>query len=140
MSIFHDFFRNSNNFGDTNFDDDFGNFGFNKNFGNFGMGNPHNNIEKEFQEMHKRFANTHMGGGLPRTNFSGFNNNNDSFDDDFFNFGNIHQRMKMHMNMEQIKISKKKNLKQKKYIMMYGKKITRTEEYIMKKMELLKYL
>lgn len=133
MSMFHDFFRNSNNFDDTGFDDDFGNFG------NFGMGNPHSNIEKEFQEIHKRFANMHMGGGFPRTNFSGFNNNNDPFDDDFFNKGNINQRMKMHMNNmnnnnfggfgnnQNFEEEEEPKAKKSTY-MMDGKKITRTEE------------
>ena len=87
FSMFRDFFGHNNNFNGTGF----GDFGFKNdnfdNFDNFGM-NAHNNIEKQFEEMHKRFANMHMGmgmgmgGNFPR----GFNN--DPFNDDFFNFGN----------------------------------------------------
>ena len=86
FSMFRDFFGHNNNFNGTGFDDDFGDFGFkNDNFDNFGM-NAHNNIEKQFEEMHKRFANMHMGMGMGGNFPRGFNN--DPFNDDFFNFGN----------------------------------------------------
>ena len=141
FSMFRDFFGNSNNFGNTGLDDDLENFGFNHEFGNMRMGSPHNNIQKEFEEMHKRFRNMHMGGGFSKTNFSGFNA--DPFNDDFFNFGNIHERMKMHMNnninninnnnfggvRQNQNFEEEEEPKAKKITyMVEGKKITRTEE------------
>ena len=88
FSMFKDFFHQESNF-DSGFDDDFFNFK-NDNFGSFG--NPHKNIEKEFEEMHKRFANMNMGmgmGGMGPHFQRGFNHPfGDPFNDDFFkNFG-----------------------------------------------------
>ena len=138
FSMFRDFFGDTNNFGNAGFNDDFDNFGFNNEFSNMKMGNPHNNIQKQFEEMHKRFTNMHMGGGFPNINFSGFND--DPFNDDFFNFGNLHERMNMHMNnrnnnnfggvrQNQNFEEEEKEPKAKKFTyMLDGKKITRTEE------------
>ena len=141
FNMFRDFFGNSNNFDNTGFDDDLENFEFNHEFGNMRMRNQHNNIQKEFEEMHKRFANMHMGGGFPKTNFSGFND--DPLNDDFFNFGNIHERMKMHMNnninninnnnfggvRQNQNFEEEEEPKAKKITYIVdGKKITRTEE------------
>ena len=84
--MFKDFFHQDKNFG-SEFDDDFFNFK-NDNFGNFG--NPHKDIEKEFEEMNKRFSNMHMGMGMGMPHFQrGFNHPfGDPFNDDFFkNFG-----------------------------------------------------
>ena len=143
FSQFHDFFRNSSNFDK---DDDFGDFGFVKDFGNFGnfghfgMGNPHLNIQKEIEEMHKRFANMGMGGGFPKSNFGGFDDN-DPFNDDFFK--NVRTRMNTN-NMNNMNRNNNNNNfhnfrenqnfddeepKAKKITyMMDGKKITKTEE------------
>ena len=82
FSMFNDFFKTDNDFG--NFDK----FGFNK----FNSGFSHrSNIEKEIEEIHKKFANMRMGGSR-QNNFSdnffsrGFDD--DPFSDEFFNFGN----------------------------------------------------
>ena len=135
--MFKDFFGNSSNFGKSGFDDDFDNFGNFGTFGRFGMGNPHKDIEKQFEEMHKRFANMGMGGmgrGFPKTNFpSAFGD--DPFNDDFFK--NVHEHMNMNrnmnMNMNNNNINNnfedEEEPKAKKITyMMDGKKITRTEE------------
>ena len=83
FSMFNDFFKNDDDF--ANFGN-FGNFGFNHD--NFGKMNHHSNIEKEFEEIHKRFNNMHMGNfhrGFSDNLFShGFGD--DPFNDDFFNF------------------------------------------------------
>ena len=136
FSMFKDFFGDSSNFGKSGFDDDFDNFGDFGNFGKFGMGNPHKNIEKHFEEIHKKFANMNMGGmgGFPRSNFtSGFDD--DPFNDDFFK--NVHERMNMNMNMNRnmnnnnmhnnFEEDEEPKAKKMTY-MMDGKKITRTEE------------
>ena len=121
FGMLNDFFRHSSNFGGMGFDDNFENFGFKNDFGKFGMGNQHKDIEKQFEEMHKKFSRMGMGRGFPNTHFStGFN---DPFDDDFFNFGNnIPNRMNMNNNLKQIEeiniLKMKKNLKQKKLHML----------------------
>ena len=134
FSMFKDFFGHSRNFGGMGFDDDFDNFGFNNDFGKFGMGNQHKDIQKHFEEIHKKFANMHMGNGFSNNNFSnGFNN--DPFDDDFFNFGNnIHNHMNRNMNMhntnrrnENFEDDEEPKAKKITYEV-EGKKITRTEE------------
>ena len=137
FSMFKDFFGNSNNFG---FDDDFGDFGgFKDNkFGNFGTGNPHDNIEKHFEEIRKKFANMHMGGEFPNHNFhGGFGFDDDPFNDDFFKIeSNLKNRMNMNMNRDNFRgFQRNQNFEEdeepKKKVTTYvmdGKKITKTEE------------
>ena len=130
FSMFQDFFRHSRDFGGMGFDDDFDNFGFNN--GKFGMGNQHKDIQKHFEEIHKKFANMHMGNGFSNNDFSnGFNN--DPFDDDFFNFGNnIDNHMNRNMNnMNRRNENYEDDEEPKTKKITYevdGKKITRTEE------------
>ena len=128
FSQFHDFFRDSSNFGA---DDD---------FGNFGMGNPHLNFQKEIERMHKRFANMNIGGGFPRSNFGNFGfNDEDPFNDDFFknvrtkmNMNNMDNRNNMNDNNNNFRDNQNfedEEPKAKKITyMMDGKKITKTEE------------
>ena len=99
FSMFKDFFHHESDF-DSGFDDDFFNFK-NDNFGSFGMGNPHKSIEKEIEEMNKRFEKMHMGMGMGGMHFQrGFSHQfDDPFNDDFFkNFGIIER------NCDEIKI------------------------------------
>ena len=132
FSMFKDFFRNSTNFEKSGFDDDFDNFGNFGNFGKFDMGNQHRDIEKHFEEIHKRFGNMNIGGGFPRNNFpSGFDD--DPFNDDFFK--NVKERMNININRNMNNNNINNNFdedeepKTKKITyMMDGKKITRTEE------------
>ena len=128
FSQFKDFFTNYG----TGFDDDFDGFGFKTNFDNFGTGNPHRNIEKHFEEMHKRFANMNMGGGFQRTGF--FNDfDNDPFNDDFFKdarirMGNINNNnFSNNRRNQDFKDEEEPKVKKTTYVM-DGKKITRTEE------------
>ena len=134
FSMFNDFFRHSSNFGGMGFNNDFGDFSFKNDFGKFGMGNQHKDIEKQFEEIHKKFARMGMPRGFPNNHFStGFN---DPFDDDFFNFGNnIPNRMNMNMNNNFETNRRNQNFedeeepKEKKITYVVdGKKITRTEE------------
>ena len=130
--MFKDFFRNSSNFEKSGFDDDFDNFGNFGNFGKFDMGNQHKDIEKHFEEIHKRFGNMNMGWGFPRNIFpSGFDD--DPFNDDFFK--NVKERMNININRNMNNNNINNNFdedeepKTKKITyMMDGKKITRTEE------------
>jgi curved DNA-binding protein CbpA len=120
FSMFKDFFGQRNNFNRAGFDDDFGDFGFkNNNFAGFGMGNAH----KQFEEIHKRFANMHKGMG--RGFSGGFDD--DPFNDDFFNdFGineTMHNKEDRNNNFEE----EEPKTKTSTYIM-DGKKIKRTEE------------
>ena len=103
--MFKDFFGQRNNFNRAGFDDDFGDFGFkNDNFTGFGMGNAH----KQFEEIHKRFANMHKGMGRGFT--GGFDD--DPFNDDFFNDFGINETMhnKEDRNKSEIIISNYKQI------------------------------
>ena len=123
FSMFDDFFKTDNNFG--NFD----NFGFKHD--NFNLNNHHSNIMKEMEEMHKKFANMHMGG------FNTGFNDNDPFNDDFFNFGNNRNNTNSNANNNNSNNNNdveyqdfdEEEPKIKKYsYVVDGKKITRTEE------------
>ena len=124
FSMFREFFHHSNNFG---FDDDFEDFDFkNEGFGSFGMGNPHKNMQKHFEEIHKRFSNMNggMGSGFPR------DFNEDPFNDDFFNvrinrnhYKNNYDNYRENDNSEE----EEPKTKTTTYVM-DGKKITKTEE------------
>jgi curved DNA-binding protein CbpA len=130
FSMFNDFFKTDNDFGN------FESFGFKHD--NFGMNNHHSNIMKEVEEMHKKFANMHMGGfgsGFNDNFFSNDFGNDDPFNDDFFNFGNNRNNNNTgnnntspnfgHHNSEE----EDEEPKVKKYsYVVDGKKITRTEE------------
>ena len=129
FSMFNDFFKSDNDFGN------FERFGFKHD--NFGMNNHHSNIMKEVEEMHKKFANMHMGGfgsGFNDNFFSNDFGNDDPFNDDFFNFGNNRNNNTGnnntnpnfgHHNSEE----EDEEPKVKKYsYVVDGKKITRTEE------------
>lgn len=139
FSVYHDFFRNSSNFGGEGFDDDFNDFGFKSHFDDFGTGNPHKNIQKHIEEIHKKFANMTMGnmGGFPKSDF--FKDfDKDPFDDDFFkehlNMMNNHNMQHNYRNFEHERDNhqdseEEEEPKAKKFTyMMDGKKITRTEE------------
>ena len=138
FTVFQDFFKHSNGFGDMGFDDDFQDFNMNDNhFRTFGRGN-HSNIEKHFEEIRKRMANMHMGGGFSNNHFPrGFNNNDPFNDDDFFNFGNIRNHMNMGNNFRNNNRNNNRNRNfeedeepkaRKITYELEGKKITRTEE------------
>jgi curved DNA-binding protein CbpA len=129
FSMFNDFFKTDNDFGN------FESFGFKHD--NFGMNNHHSNIMKEVEEMHKKFANMHMGGfgsGFNDNFFSNDFGNDDPFNDDFINFGNNRNNNTGnnntnpnfgHHNSEE----EDEEPKVKKYsYVVDGKKITRTEE------------
>ena len=132
FSMFDDFFKSENDF--SNFD----NFGF-KNH-EFGINNHHSNIMKEMEEIHKKFANMNIGGGMGgfhRAFSDNFFSNgfNDPFSDDFFSFDNIrtnnnnNDSNRNHRNNFDEHNYDEDEPKIKKYTYVVdGKKITRTEE------------
>ena len=136
FSMFKDFFSKDDDFMKAGFSDDFGNFGPNFNSPNFGKGNPHINIQKHFDDIHKKFMNMHMGGGFPNNHFSNDFGNDDPFKDEFFNFGNIRNRMNMNNfgnfgpnhNQNFNNFEDEEPKARKITYMMDGKKITKTEE------------
>ena len=139
FSMFNDLFKNDEDF--ANFSN-FGNIGFNHD--NFGKMNHHSNIQKEMEEIHKRFNNMQMGGfhrGFSDNLFShGFDD--DPFNDDFFNFDNMMNNNRnrnnnnnrnnhdpfRNDNFEQQNFDDEEPKAKKITYVVDGKKITRTEE------------